>query len=63
MSAVKDVVSLYQKLKVEWSKKPQNLQACGELLTTLKVSSRNDLTILCDVQLIDIEGLCRLRLC
>lgn len=37
MSAVKDVVSLYQKLKVEWSKKPQNLEACGQLLMKLKV--------------------------
>lgn len=39
MAAVKDVVSLYQKLKAEWTKKPQNLEACGQLLAKLKVSA------------------------
>lgn len=37
MSALKDVVSLYQLLKSEWAKKPPNLEKCGELLTKLKV--------------------------
>uniref|UniRef100_A0A1B6MMZ6 26S proteasome non-ATPase regulatory subunit 8 n=1 Tax=Graphocephala atropunctata TaxID=36148 RepID=A0A1B6MMZ6_9HEMI len=37
MAAVKEVVTLYQRLKSEWSKKPQNLEACGQLLSKLKV--------------------------
>ncbi|XP_054264322.1 26S proteasome non-ATPase regulatory subunit 8-like [Macrosteles quadrilineatus] len=37
MAAVKEVVALYQKLKAEWTKKPQNLEACGQLLSKLKV--------------------------
>jgi len=37
MSALKDVVSLYQHLKSEWTKKPPKLEKCGELLTKLKV--------------------------
>ncbi|XP_066601192.1 26S proteasome non-ATPase regulatory subunit 8 [Prorops nasuta] len=37
MAALKDVVSLYQNLKQEWTKTPPNLKKCGELLNTLKV--------------------------
>jgi hypothetical protein len=41
MSALKDVVSLYQLLKLEWTKKPPKLEKCGELLTKLKVGWLN----------------------
>ncbi len=34
-----DVESLYQQLHDSWSKKPQNLEKCGEILTQLKVSN------------------------
>lgn len=37
MAALKEVVSLYQTLKHEWTKKPCNLQQCGQLLNNLKV--------------------------
>jgi len=38
MAALKDVVSLYQNLKREWTKTPYtNLKKCGELLNQLKV--------------------------
>ncbi|GLH09303.1 26S proteasome non-ATPase regulatory subunit 8 [Gryllus bimaculatus] len=37
MAALKDVVSLYQTLKVEWTKKPPNVEKCGVLLAKLKV--------------------------
>lgn len=41
MATLKDVVSSYQQLKVEWSKKNHNLEKCGELLSTLKVNILN----------------------
>ncbi|XP_051155391.1 26S proteasome non-ATPase regulatory subunit 8 [Leptopilina boulardi] len=37
MAALKDVSSLYQNLKQEWTKTPCNLKKCGELLNQLKV--------------------------
>lgn len=37
MAALKDVVSLYQNLKREWTRTPCNLKKCGELLNQLKV--------------------------
>lgn len=37
MAALKDVTSLYQNLKQEWTKTPCNLKKCGELLNQLKV--------------------------
>lgn len=37
MAALKEVVSLYQTLKHEWTKKPCNLQQCGQILNKLKV--------------------------
>ncbi|KAL6436530.1 hypothetical protein ACFW04_004776 [Cataglyphis niger] len=37
MAALKDVVSLYQNLKREWTKTPCNLKKCSELLNQLKV--------------------------
>ena len=37
MSSLKDIVVMYQTLKREWDKKPQNLDRCGELLAKLKV--------------------------
>ena len=37
MASLKDIVIMYQSLKREWDKKPQNLDRCGELLTKLKV--------------------------
>ncbi|XP_012254437.1 26S proteasome non-ATPase regulatory subunit 8 [Athalia rosae] len=37
MAALKEVVSLYQTLKHEWTKKPCNLQQCGQLLNKLKI--------------------------
>lgn len=43
MSALKDVVSLYQHLKSEWTKKPPNLEKSGDLLKKLKVSLALDL--------------------
>ncbi|PSN32765.1 26S proteasome non-ATPase regulatory subunit 8 [Blattella germanica] len=41
MAALKDVVSLYQHLKTEWTKKPPKLEKCGELLAQLKVGLTN----------------------
>ncbi|KDR13661.1 26S proteasome non-ATPase regulatory subunit 8 [Zootermopsis nevadensis] len=41
MSALKDVVSLYQLLKSDWTKKPPNLEKCGDLLKKLKVGLTN----------------------
>ncbi|XP_052058736.1 26S proteasome non-ATPase regulatory subunit 8-like [Mytilus californianus] len=38
MSSLKDIVVLYQTLKREWDKKPQNLDRCGELLIKLKIA-------------------------
>ena len=38
MAALKDVASLYQNLKQEWTKTPCNLKKCGELLSQLKAS-------------------------
>ena len=35
--SLKEIVVMYQSLKREWDKKPQNLDRCGELLTKLKV--------------------------
>ncbi|XP_046383138.1 26S proteasome non-ATPase regulatory subunit 8-like [Ischnura elegans] len=37
MAALKEVMSLYQHLSAEWTKKPQKLVRCGELLSKLKV--------------------------
>ncbi|XP_046749591.1 26S proteasome non-ATPase regulatory subunit 8 [Diprion similis] len=37
MAALKEVVSLYQTLKSEWTKKPCNLQQCGQILNKLKI--------------------------
>lgn len=39
MASVKDVATLYQNLKTEWTKKPRKLDKCGELLNKIKVSS------------------------
>ncbi|KAG7177670.1 26S proteasome non-ATPase regulatory subunit 8-like [Homarus americanus] len=36
-SVVKSVVSTYEKLKNEWSKKNRNLETCGKLLSDIKV--------------------------
>lgn len=55
MAALKDVTSLYQNLKQEWTKTPCNLKKCGELLNQLKVchSLINDIflrkCILCEL--------------
>lgn len=38
MTALKEVVALYQNLKQEWGKTPCNLKKCGELLNQLKVN-------------------------
>uniref|UniRef100_A0A7R8Z8B3 26S proteasome non-ATPase regulatory subunit 8 n=2 Tax=Timema TaxID=61471 RepID=A0A7R8Z8B3_TIMDO len=37
MAALKDVASLYQHLRNEWTKKPPKLEKCGDLLSKLKV--------------------------
>lgn len=37
MAAMKEIVSLYQNLKQEWTKTPANLSKCSELLNQLKV--------------------------
>lgn len=37
MASIKEVVSLYEKLKSEWTKKTPNLEICNQLLTKLKV--------------------------
>lgn len=37
MGSMKDVATLYQSLKTEWSKKPRKLDKCGELLNRIKV--------------------------
>lgn len=38
MAAVREVSTLYEKLKLEWVKSPQNLEICGQLLGRLKVT-------------------------
>lgn len=38
MDPLKDVVQHYQVLSKEWSKKPPNLEECGNVLQKLKVS-------------------------
>ncbi|KAK3092286.1 hypothetical protein FSP39_000771 [Pinctada imbricata] len=38
MSSLKEIVVMYQSLKREWDKKPQNLDRCGDLLTKLKIA-------------------------
>ncbi|KAL1131876.1 hypothetical protein AAG570_011487 [Ranatra chinensis] len=37
MTTLDDVVALHQSLKVEWSKKPHQLEKCGQLLNKLKI--------------------------
>lgn len=37
MAALNDIVTAYKALKVEWNKKPQKLDKCGEILEKLKV--------------------------
>ncbi|KAG8229894.1 hypothetical protein J437_LFUL009758 [Ladona fulva] len=41
MAALRDVLSLYERLSGEWSKKPQKLDKCGEILSKLKVGLTN----------------------
>ncbi|RXG72284.1 26S proteasome non-ATPase regulatory subunit 8 [Armadillidium vulgare] len=36
-AVLKSVVSVYEKLKSEWSKKPKNLELCGKYLSEIKV--------------------------
>ena len=38
MAALSDVVSMYQSLKQEWNRKPQNLDRCSDYLGKLKVA-------------------------
>lgn len=38
MAALNDIVTAYKALKVEWNKKPQKLDKCGEILEKLKVN-------------------------
>ncbi|KAG8229895.1 hypothetical protein J437_LFUL009759 [Ladona fulva] len=37
MAALREVVSLYERLSAEWTKKPPKLDKCGDLLSKLKV--------------------------
>jgi len=39
MANVKSVLPLYQKLSDEWNKRSPNLDECGKLLGSLKVSN------------------------
>ncbi|CAH0393049.1 unnamed protein product [Bemisia tabaci] len=41
MATMKDVLSLYENLKTEWSKSPQNLKIIGDLLAKLKIGLTN----------------------
>lgn len=35
---VKNAVTAYEKLKLEWAKKNRNLETCGKYLSDIKVS-------------------------
>lgn len=37
MTNLSGIENLYKELKTEWSRKPQNLKKCGQLLNVLKV--------------------------
>lgn len=43
MADTKEIVDLYQTLRQEWSKKPPNLDKCGQILDSLKVCRLLDL--------------------
>ncbi|KAK6182498.1 hypothetical protein SNE40_010176 [Patella caerulea] len=38
MASLKEIVVMYQNLKRDWDRKPQNLDKCGETLTKLKIA-------------------------